>query len=82
MVYHGQKVPALKGSYLYGDYVSGKLWALRYDSQGSKVVANQQILWPPSLPVVTFGSDEQGEVYFTTVTSGGRIYKFVEGPTP
>jgi glucose/arabinose dehydrogenase len=82
MVYHGQKVPALKGSYLYGDYVSGKLWALRYDSNGSKVVANQPILWPPSLPVVTFGSDEQGEVYFTTVTSGGRIYKFVEGPTP
>lgn len=81
-VYHGTKVPSLAGAYLYGDYVSGKLWALRYDAKSKKVTANQQIIWPPSLPVVTFGEDENGEVYFTTVTSGGRLYKFVEGLNP
>lgn len=81
-VYRGAKVPSLAGAYLYGDYVSGKLWALKVDAKTQKIVANQQILWPPSLPIVTFGEDENGEVYFTTVTSGGRIYKFVEGLNP
>ena len=81
-VYRGTKVPSLVGAYLYGDYVSGKLWALRYDKSTGKVTANQPIVWPPSLPIVTYGQDEQGEVFFTTVTSGGRIYKFVEGLKP
>ncbi|MCA8990276.1 MAG: PQQ-dependent sugar dehydrogenase, partial [Planctomycetaceae bacterium] len=31
-VYRGKDLPELDGMYLYGDYVSGKLWALKYDS--------------------------------------------------
>jgi hypothetical protein len=30
------------------------------------------------LPIITFGEDEQGEVYFTTPLSGGRLYRFAE----
>lgn len=75
-VYRGSEVPALTGYYLYGDYVSGKLWALKVDETTGKATENREINWPPSLPVVTFGEDEKGEVYFTTVTSGGRIYRF------
>src|SRR5205807_164291 len=29
-VYRGQNVPALEGHYVYGDYVSGRFWALKY----------------------------------------------------
>lgn len=78
-VYRGEKVPELQGKYLYADYVSGKLWALDYDSKAQKVVGNHLI---PSqqLPVVSFGEDEKGEVYFMTVTGSGKgIYSFQPG---
>ncbi|MCO6458873.1 MAG: PQQ-dependent sugar dehydrogenase [Pirellulaceae bacterium] len=74
-VYRGSKLPELRGAYLYGDYVSGRLWALRYDADKKRVVANHP-LQGNNLPVVTFGRDEQGEVYFTTVLGGGIIYRF------
>lgn len=76
VVYRGEKVPELQGKYVYADYVSGKIWALDYDSKAQKVVGNHLI---PSqqLPVVSFGEDEQGEVYFMTVSGSGRgIYTF------
>lgn len=73
-VYRGSKVPALKGYYVYGDYVSGKLWALKVDKTG-KATENRVIEWSSALPMVTFGEDEAGEVYFSS-TNGGRIYKF------
>ncbi len=74
-VYRGSRLPELQGLYLYGDYVSGLVWALRYDPRQERVVANHP-LQTNKLPVVTFGSDEQGEVYYTTVLGGGIIYRF------
>jgi quinoprotein glucose dehydrogenase len=81
-VYRGQKIPALVGCYVYGDYVSGKQWALKYDQQAKKVVANYAIvldnkkLPADNITVITYGEDEQGEVYFTD--SFGFIYKYQE----
>ncbi|MBA4029406.1 MAG: glucose sorbosone dehydrogenase [Planctomyces sp.] len=76
-VYRGSKVPELQGKYVYADYVSGKLWALDYDAKAKKVVGNHPIR-SEQLPVVSFGEDEQGEVYFTTVSGSGKgIYTFV-----
>lgn len=31
LVYRGGRIPALDGSYIFGDYVSGNVWSLRYD---------------------------------------------------
>lgn len=76
VVYRGEKVPALQGAYVYADYVSGKIWALKY--KDGKVVSNHYI---PSdtMPVITFGEDEQGEVYFAIVDPKGKgIYRFEE----
>ncbi len=78
LVYRGSQVPSLEGYYVYADYVSGRLWALKYDAEKKKVVENRKINWPPSLPIVTFGETEDGEVLFSTTTSGGRIYRYVE----
>ncbi|MFT5527263.1 MAG: glucose/arabinose dehydrogenase, partial [Pirellulaceae bacterium] len=39
-VYRGKKLPELTGSYLYADYVSGIVWALKYDEKQKKVTAN------------------------------------------
>lgn len=74
-VYRGSKVPTLKGYYVYGDYVSGKLWALKVDKSSGKATENRVIQWSDALPIVTFGEDEKGEVYFSS-TTGGRLYKF------
>jgi glucose/arabinose dehydrogenase len=77
-VYRGKRLPELVGKYLYADYVTGKIWALKYDEAAKKVVSNEAI---PSekLPIITFGEDEQGEMYFTRVTADGKgIYRFVK----
>ncbi|SFH95166.1 PQQ-dependent sugar dehydrogenase [Planctomicrobium piriforme] len=77
-VYRGKALPELAGKYLYADYITGRLWALHYDEAAKKVVSNERI---PSqqMPVITFGDDEQGEIYFCIVTSNGQgIYKFVK----
>jgi len=77
-VYRGKAVPALEGHYLYGDYVTGKIWALKYDEKAKKVIANRPIPMPePPLPIISFGEDAAGEVYFTIVSPNGEgIYKF------
>ncbi len=73
-VYRGSAVPSLKGMYMYADYVSGKVWALEHTSSG-KILGNHEIK-SMNLPIITFGEDEQGEVYLTTQLGGGIIYKF------
>jgi quinoprotein glucose dehydrogenase len=72
-VYRGQNVPALVGKYVYADYVTGDIWALDYDEATGQVRGNYSIPWE-KLPVMTFGEDEQGELYFT-ITSG-HVYRF------
>jgi quinoprotein glucose dehydrogenase len=74
-VYRGPRLPQLDGAYLYGDYVTGALWALRYDPQQGQVTENRSIQ-SSGLPVITFGEDEDNEVYVTTLLSGGIIYGF------
>ncbi len=78
-VYRGKKLPELQGAYLYADYVSGRVWALQYDRK-EKVVLGNHLLKPgasvsvKNMPVITFGEDEAGEVYFTDAF--GMIYRF------
>ena len=73
LVYRGHKLPQLNGCYLYADFVSGKVWALKYDEQAKKVLANYSIRGN-IMPIMSFGEDEQGEAYYTTDT--GQIYRF------
>jgi glucose/arabinose dehydrogenase len=72
-VYCGTQVPRLAGAYLYADYVSGHVWALWYDAATSSVTANRT-LRESGPPIITFGEDDQGEVYFTSPQ--GDILKF------
>ena len=75
-VYRGTRVPELVGKYLYADYVSGLLWALEYDEATGKVVANYS-LTGDKLPVMSFGEDEKGDIYFTTPF--GSLFRFRSG---
>jgi glucose/arabinose dehydrogenase len=64
-VYRGKKVPELDGAYLYADYVSCQIWALWYDAATEKVTANRTIRQSGS-PILSFGEDDDGEVYLLT----------------
>jgi glucose/arabinose dehydrogenase len=80
-VYRGRRLPVLEGAYLYADFVTGAIWALRYDEGKRRVVANRPIP-DRKLPVLSFGEDERGEIYFLVAAASGRgIYRFerVEG---
>lgn len=75
-VYRGSRVPELGGYYLHADYLTNKIWALKYDDKLKRVVANKPIP-DKGTPVLSFGEDEQGDVYFCIATGSGKgIYRF------
>ena len=76
LVYRGNQTPELDGYYLYGDYVSGRLWAMKIDEQTEQVLENRPIEWA-QLPVFTFGETESGEALMSTMMGGGQIFKFI-----
>ena len=78
-VYRGKRLPELDGHYLYADYVTRKSGACATTRRRSACVANRPIR-DPNLPVMSFGEDETGEVYFMTYSATGKgIYRFVRG---
>jgi glucose/arabinose dehydrogenase len=77
VVYRGKRLPALVSYYVYADYVSGKIWGLKYDEKGKKVVANRPIAGPPegfNIPCMCIGEDEAGEIYMGD--SFGQLWWF------
>jgi hypothetical protein len=78
-VYRGKSAPGLTGAYIFGDYCTGGLFALR----GS---ADQG--WSPRLElgyqpikISSFGEDAEGELYVVDI-QGGTIYRVVDGSLP
>jgi len=69
-VYRGSRYPALCGTYLYGDYVSGNIWGLRYD--GRKVTTQRRLLHT-NHNISSFGQGDDLELY--VVDHGGRILR-------
>lgn len=72
-VYRGAALPALCGVYVYADYVSERIWGLRYD--GSRVTRQRELL-RARFPISSFGEDERGELYVADHRSG-RVLKIV-----
>jgi glucose/arabinose dehydrogenase len=75
-VFRSSRVPQLNGKYLYADYVSGGIWALSCDHSTGKATRNEEIA-PGGIPVVAFGEDESGEVFYMTDNGHATcIFKF------
>jgi uncharacterized repeat protein (TIGR03806 family) len=70
-VYRGKRLPDLVGAYLYGDFDTGRVWALRYD--GGKVTYHKE-LCRTTHRIVGFGEDSSGEVYYLDFV-GGRVHR-------
>jgi glucose/arabinose dehydrogenase len=75
-VYRSKRIPQLYGKYLYADYVSGRIWALTNQDGVKEAIRNEQIV-AGGMPVMAFGEDADGEVYFMVDTNRSQmIYKF------
>ena len=75
-VYRGKSAPELTGLYMYADYVTGKVYALKPNKELTGTLANHTI--PGNiLPVLSFGEDESGEMYF--MTDSGTVNMFKSG---
>jgi uncharacterized repeat protein (TIGR03806 family) len=72
-VYRGNGMPSLRGAYLYGDYQTGNVWALRENN--GQVVSNALIGYLAALS--SFGEDQAGEIYLLSVGSG-QVFRVVE----
>ena len=71
VVYRGRELPELYGAYLYADYNTGHVWALRYN--GEKMTGNLEIV-RAKREISSFGQDESNELFFTCFD--GYLYKF------
>ena len=67
-VYRGKAVPSLQGTYMYGDYCSGRVWGLKRGSDG-KWQSSQ--LFQTGLGISSFGQDQAGEIYLLDLIHGG-----------
>jgi glucose/arabinose dehydrogenase len=75
-VYRGPTLAGLVGAYVYGDYDTGRIWALRVDDAG-KLLANREVVdlgTNPKLNIAAFGEDAAGELYI--LAFDGRIHRF------
>ncbi len=70
-VYRGTRLPSLHGAYVYGDFISGRIWALTLDAGGA--VTNTQIGVLPQNRITSFGEKNDGEL--VVVTAGGTLFE-------
>ena len=75
VVYYGSKFPELRGAYVYGDYATGKMWALRHD--GEKLIWHREIT-DTTLQIVSFGIDHNDEILIADLARG--IYQLERKP--
>jgi glucose/arabinose dehydrogenase len=71
-VYRGRQLGELYGAYVYGDFGSRKVWAIRHD--GTAITDSALVLTAP-VNITSFGEDEAGELY--VLGYDGRIFRFL-----
>lgn len=71
-----KNLPGLNGKYVYGDYVSGNIWALSYTDK--KAGENILIGKVSGASLSSFGEDSNSNLYILNYNDG-KIYKLVPG---
>ncbi len=72
-VYRGGRIKSLVGAYVYADYVSGRIWALRFEP--NHVTAHKELL-DTELSIASFSEGPDGELYL--LAFDGYVYVFEE----
>jgi glucose/arabinose dehydrogenase len=77
-VYRGRlTLPEISNLYVFGDYISGRVWSLDYNVTSGDATA-QLLFQAESVNISTFGQDINGELYFAGYSQNGAIYKFTD----
>jgi hypothetical protein len=73
-VYRGTAIPALRGRYVFGDFVSGRLMAVKLPADRTQRIdaATNLGKWPVLFS--TFGRDPRGELYVGAL-GRGDVYR-------
>lgn len=79
IVYHGSKLPGLKGAYIYGDYSTGHIWAVKHD--GKKILWHEKIAITP-MRLTAFAEDSKGELLICDHAGPGVGGFFTLEPNP
>jgi glucose/arabinose dehydrogenase len=72
-VYRGRSIPALVGIYVYADFITGRVFGLRF---GNGKTVNSQLVDTEHL-VSSFGLDRENELYLLAYTTG-KIFRFTK----
>ena len=72
-VYRGSGIPELQGFYLFGDFGSGRIWAVAADSEQG---AEPEELVDTNLNIASFAESNEGELYVIDITAG-TIHRIV-----
>lgn len=75
-VYYGERFPELNGSYVYGDYSTGEIWAARHDGRRVKSL---RPLAHTRLQIAAFAVDQRGELLIAD-HGGNALYRLVRSP--
>ncbi|HUQ70813.1 MAG TPA: PQQ-dependent sugar dehydrogenase, partial [Planctomycetaceae bacterium] len=67
VVYYGKKVPELRGTYIYGDYSTGRVWGIRHD--GTKVTWHRELVDTP-FAIAGFAETQDGELLIVDENTG------------
>lgn len=72
LVYRGKKLPDLYGKYIFGDFVSGRIYVAELTGENK---ANHKVLIASKTSIASFGLDSNQEIYFCSFD--GKIYTIV-----
>jgi hypothetical protein len=70
-VYRGLAIPALVGTYIFGDLSSGNVWGLKEDAGGAW---QRTLLLTHNRIVSSFGRDTTGELYLVDYGNGAILH--------
>ncbi len=79
VVYHGEALPELRGAYVYGDYSTGRIWAMKHD--GAKPLWHRE-LTSSRLAITGFGTNSKGELLICDHRGGGEGALYTLEPNP
>jgi uncharacterized repeat protein (TIGR03806 family) len=75
-IYRGSALPELTGQYVFGDYVSGALYAWdRVTTDPATGLGEQDLLTPNGPLMSAIGEDANGELLIVRYDSSGRIHR-------
>ncbi|QDV14364.1 Soluble aldose sugar dehydrogenase YliI precursor [Rosistilla oblonga] len=73
LTYHGSRLPELRGTHIYGDYDTGKIWGFRFEA--GQVVEHRELA-DTTHRIVSFGEDNNNAMYLLDHTAG-TIHRLV-----